>query len=85
MESNLPTSCLKSREDLQWLQEVHGVDTTAAKVAIIYGNEDSPSKVQVYAEDDYRCTPVVWVSNEEGTLTKESDMPGATFDVDYEL
>jgi nucleoside-diphosphate-sugar epimerase len=57
---------LESEEDLKWLHDVHGVDVTGVKIAILYGNEDWPDKVETYAENDYRATPTVWVTPEGG-------------------
>ena len=37
--------------DVQWLRDVHLAETTPAfKSAIIYGNEDAPTKIELYAE-----------------------------------
>lgn len=61
---------LDSAEDLQWLQEVHGVETEGYVVAILYGNEDCPNRVELYLRDDYRCLPVVWLSNDDNKLVR---------------
>lgn len=59
---------LDTREDLDWLTDVHGVETKDAVIAVLHGNEDCPEKVEVYAHDDYRTEPVVWIADEEGDL-----------------
>ena len=59
---------LGTKEDLAWLEEVHGIPyATAFSGAILFGNEDAPSRVELYARDDYRCTPQVWVTNPQDT------------------
>lgn len=42
---------LRTPEDLQWLQEVHGVPTEGAVCAVVHGNEDWPDKVEVHIKD----------------------------------
>jgi hypothetical protein len=56
---------LESPDDLAWVKEVHGPDTTGAAIVLLYGNEDCPTKVEVYAENDVGCTPVVWIQDRE--------------------
>ena len=50
---------LKSRSDLAWLHDVHGVDIKGVKLAVIHGNEDSPERVELFERDHYQCVPVV--------------------------
>jgi len=47
-------------EDMKWLADVHikGADMFAC--AIIYGNKDCPTRIELYKVDDYRCKPVVY-------------------------
>lgn len=52
-------------ESLKWLAEVHNVAAEGYRAAILYGNEDCPDAVELYAKDDYRCKPTVYVYNEE--------------------
>lgn len=56
--------------DLEWLQEVHGVETTGAEVALLFGNEDAPDRVEVYEVDDLFCAPTVWRADTDGTLRR---------------
>ena len=59
---------IESREDLQWLAEVHKVPTDLFAVAILYGNEDCPNKVELYARDHTQCKPTVYQPNADGDL-----------------
>jgi hypothetical protein len=60
---------LDTTEDLKWLQDVHKIpNATDYKAALIYGNEDSPSKVELYARDHYQCPPAVFEPNQDGDL-----------------
>jgi len=61
---------LETREDLAWLMATHGPDTTGAAIVLLYGNEDCPNKVEVYAENDVNCHPVVWIQDRENPLGK---------------
>ena len=49
---------IESAEDKQWLQDTHlvklGVHLRPYDVAILFGNEDSPDKIALYARNDYR-------------------------------
>lgn len=56
---------LETPDDLKWLSDVHGIPTEGAAIAIIHGNEDSPTKVEVYAENHIDCVPVVYVPSDE--------------------
>ena len=59
---------LETEEDLKWLSEVHHVYTAEYTFAVLYGNEDAPHKVELYAENHYKCKPTVWEADEEGIL-----------------
>lgn len=59
---------LQTPEDLAWLHDVHGIPTDGVAVAILYGNEDWPLKVETYAQDDYRCVPKVYRPNADGNF-----------------
>jgi hypothetical protein len=46
----------------------------SVKLAIVYGSLDRPREVLTFAEDHYKCRPVVYEANEFGVLicvTKE--------------
>lgn len=58
-------TALERQDDLKWLSDVHGIPTEGAAIAIIHGNEDSPNKVEVYAENDVNCVPDVYVLSGE--------------------
>jgi len=63
---------LREPDELVWLQDVHGIPTDSkCAIAYLYGNEDAPEKVEVYAEDDYRCKPVVYRLNADGIMRRE--------------
>lgn len=56
---------LSSPADLSWLETTHKVPATQYAVAVIHGNEDSPYRVELFAQDDYRCRPVIFEFNPE--------------------
>jgi len=55
---------LDTTEDLEWLRDVHGIDTKGIVCAILYGNEDSPEKIEAFAVNDYRAIPTVYTADE---------------------
>lgn len=59
---------LQSAEDLEWLRDVHKVWVDACAVAILYGNEDCPERVELFAKDHYTRRPTVYVADESGVL-----------------
>jgi hypothetical protein len=69
---------LDSPEDLAWLAETHGVDTSKAACAILFGNEDCPSKVHTYRTQDYRQRPEVWLRDDAGNL-KRGELPATGY------
>ena len=62
----MPMTYLDSREDLDWLHEVHGVDTADVVCAILYGNEDAPDLVETFTENDYRARAAQWLARGNG-------------------
>jgi hypothetical protein len=56
---------LDDLESLQWLEETHlkrsTVFPTHYRCAILYGNEDCPNAIELYAKNDIRCNPAVFV------------------------
>ena len=71
------TTAADELDDLLWLEDMHGVDiftseygSKRAAVAVLYGNEDCPVKVEVYAENDYRANPIrtYSIDNDTGNL-----------------
>ena len=61
---------LDDQEGLSWLMEVHGVNTLGAACAILYGNEDSPERVEVFSQNDYRALPEIYLQGADGNLAK---------------
>lgn len=59
---------LETDEDMDWLRDVHGIDTTDVVGAYLYGNEDAPERIEAYYENDYRATPMVYLPNEQGIM-----------------
>jgi hypothetical protein len=57
---------------MDWLRNVHGIDTVDAVAAILFGNEDAPERVEVYLVDDYRSTPIVWLGMSDGKMVKQN-------------
>lgn len=58
---------LDTKEDLEWLSEVHCKIANSYKIAIIHGNEDCPERIELYSKDRYSCKPTILVRNEEGS------------------
>jgi hypothetical protein len=61
---------LESPEDLKWLKDVHGITACAA---MLYGNEDAPTRVDAWDKPE----PMVWddfstyTPDDSGKLTKQ--------------
>lgn len=74
---------IETLEDLDWLQTVHNISVRSAgyTCAILYGNEDSPSKVELFAKNHYKSKPTVYEADENGILrlkefgTKPKQLP----------
>jgi hypothetical protein len=59
---------LQNPEDLVWLREVHLTAVAPAfRSAIIYGNEDWPNKIELYADTmpHYLAEPVATITSEQ--------------------
>lgn len=56
---------LDTKEDFEWLQEVHKISTRGFVVAVLHGNEDCPSKIELYEENDMECKPTVYIYNSD--------------------
>ncbi len=50
---------LYTKEDMEWLANVHFKAARAYKLAILHGNEDSPAKVELFRRNHYKCKPTV--------------------------
>jgi hypothetical protein len=59
---------LETAEDMLWLADTHKVGVSGYVVAILYGTEDCPHRVELFAVNDYRCEPTVYVADDSGTL-----------------
>ncbi len=62
----MKNTLLETQEDLQWLADIHKIPVTGIKVAILYGNEDWPDKVETYTKNHIDCVPTVYRFNGEG-------------------
>lgn len=60
---------INSPEDMDWLAAVHGI---CARSAMIYGNEDAPSKVEAYDKRNPKIghKPRVYQMNADGRLQR---------------
>jgi len=63
---------LDTKEDMEWLASTHCKTARAYKLAILHGNEDSPDKIELFAKNDYRCKPTVFVRGDEGDYILKS-------------
>ena len=62
---------IDTTEDMEWLRDVHVPHLSKNyKSAIIYGNEDSPSRIEVYVRRTPLVTdePLVFEADEDGVL-----------------
>ncbi len=65
---------LSTRDDMKWLKDVHKIK---AKSAVLYGNEDAPTKVEAYSMRSPTVSdiPVVYVQDDNGDLVRSSTNP----------
>ncbi len=65
---------LNTQECLEWLRDTHKIGNAPEyRMAILYGNEDAPEKIELYARNHYKCNPRVYevdTKAETFTLTK---------------
>ena len=59
---------LDTPEDLAWLAKVHCPIAKGYPYAVLYGNEDSPSKVELFVKNNITCVPTILEQNESGKL-----------------
>lgn len=57
---------IEDLDDRKWLRQVHGINSVKYPVVLLYGNQDSPTKVECYARDHYQCVPAVWEPGPRG-------------------
>ena len=70
---------LQNPEDLQWLREVHlPLAAPAFRSAIIYGSEDAPAKIELYADrmPHYQAKPVATITCRNGDFIDTYEMSG---------
>lgn len=68
---NEPVRTLETDEDFQWLQDVHlpglyALTNSWPEIAYLYGNEDAPSEIWVYHENDSHATPMIFKLDANG-------------------
>jgi hypothetical protein len=66
------TTFLESKEDLKWLSDVHYKAAILYACAILHGNEDAPSKVELFARNHFKCKPTILEANDSGNLVVTS-------------
>lgn len=62
---------LNAPEDMKWLRDVHLPDLpTEYEAAVVHGNEDSPSQIEVYLNPNPTIheKPMVFVADGDGVL-----------------
>jgi len=68
-----------NHDNMTWLAEVHlPIAAAGFECAILYGNEDSPEKVELFARNHYKCKPVVAEYDEKAdglVVTKWGELP----------
>lgn len=69
---------LETPDDLQWLRDTHlaSIDPLPPFViAILHGNEDCPQRIDLYAINDFRCTPTEYALTDAGYVYARGPMP----------
>lgn len=59
---------LETPGDMEWLAEVHWPLAWRYKKAILYGNEDCPTRIELFAVDRFGCRPTVLEPDKNGKL-----------------
>ena len=71
-----------AHDNMTWLTEVHlPIAAAGFECAILYGNEDSPERVELYARNHYQCQPVVAEYGEEAdglVVVQWGELPSMT-------
>lgn len=59
---------INTHEDMTWLREAHKVAHVTAESAVMFGNEDSPDRIDLYESSDPRFTdqPTIYLRTENG-------------------
>ena len=71
---------ISGKEDMGWLADVHVPAARKFGSAMIYGNEDAPSKIELYRSErpEYTDLPVVYLHDENTGLMRRAYGPGGT-------
>lgn len=70
------TTQITTLEDIKWMLDVHfphimnHFTFPQFVVAQLHGNEDSPEKIELFAQDHYRCKPWVYLPDENGKMKR---------------
>jgi hypothetical protein len=56
---------LYGKRDMQWLKEVHNIDTKNFTCAIVHGNLDAPEKIELYVINRFDRQPDLVINLEE--------------------
>jgi len=70
---------LQNPEDLRWLRQAHlPLAAPAFRSAILYGNEDAPAKIELYADrmPHYQAKPVATITRRDGDFADLYEMSG---------
>lgn len=59
---------LETPEDMKWLAETHCAIAANYVCAILYGNADSPSKVELFSVNHYQYKSTILIPNKDGRL-----------------
>lgn len=60
---------LETAEDMAWLRDVHAVNIEGIACAILVGNEDSPTRIELYrTPDNYQSLVRAYEADEAGAL-----------------
>jgi hypothetical protein len=58
---------LDSREDMDWLAEVHTPLAKDYQCAFLHGNEDCPDRIELFKLNDCRCKPTILHLQDDGS------------------
>lgn len=69
----MSVSFLETKDDFEWLRDVHGVNaftgkhqTKRAECALLHGNEDAPDKIELYEKNKFDSKPFrVYIYDDE--------------------
>lgn len=57
---------LESPEDMAWIAELYEPTASSYACAILYGNEDWPDKIELYATNHHKCRPTIVMMSDSG-------------------